>query len=683
MKYADKLSLGLATGIAVLLCIIQTAKFHRTPPIPTGSKEFSGDRAYALLRTITTNYPDRLWGSEGVGDAYLFLEQYVLDLQSQFGVGRVEYELQNETILGDPRVIWAGFDPTSPFISGPQTTGGGAVADCETAGGFIERPCFVYNLNVLVKGVGITPPDRTLMISSHLDAVRGSPGASDDGSGTVAALELMRAVAALELEHDVLFTISDGEEQGIYGAGIFRLNSTYRDVPSACIVLEAGGAAVARAFIGRANSAELVKALQKYAPQPAAYSFVNWLENVLSIGYTDSSIHMRSGIQCIDLNFLDDRWAYHTSEDSLEKVTPGALQQIGGNALGMIVGMIESNTVPRRFQPGEDPFAGILNNFLFTDDEPVANSGLVYMSLFDTSVWIFASQTEATAVLITCAVVFSLISFGLTVSIGKTRVKVVLNYALGRDLPLVFWTFVFGFALPFVAHFAAVDWKAATTWHIEGKHQARILLGVLSSIFSYVLLVRFFVLKLLGKCGRGESSMDVHGKVDASVLHDKAGETESEELTEQVKNWSLDLYLSVAVFQAILLIGMSAALVDFAQVFFWAPFFMMVGLVWQVLLERYTSVDELYVLAGRDIISIFLPILMIFDIWSMLINLFPYYLQELDFAFVIPGIIGLPVGLSMLLALPLMVRVSPTGLNKFAIFWGVCLAIVIIAVFAV
>lgn len=685
MNFADKLSLGLAVALALLLCIIQTAKFHRTPPIESGSTSFSGDRAYALLKDLVTGNPDRLWGSPGVESAFLSLEQYVLDLQSQFGAARVEYELQNETVLGNPHNIWAGLDQSSPFISPPQSTGGGPVDDCETAGGFIERPCFIFNLNVLVKGVGITPAGRTLMVSAHVDAVRGSPGASDDGSGTAVTLELMRAVAALELEQDVLFTISDGEETGAYGAGLFRVNSTYKDVPSAVIVVEAGGAAAVRAVISRSNSPELVKAVQKFAPQPAGFSFVNWLDNALQLGYTDSSVHMRSGIQAIDLIFLEDRWAYHTGEDSLDKVTPGALQQMGGNVLGMITGMIESDTVPRRYQPNEDPsgFTGILDNYLFSDQEPLANSGMVFMTLFDTSMWAFDSTTDAMAAMITCAVLFTIVSAALTVYLGKVPVTLILNYSLARNIPLVLFTFVLGFSLPFVAHFAAVDWKEVTTWHVEGKHQARILLGVLASIFAYVLLVRFLVLKVLDKCGRGAGDVAESGKSEEQIVAGKTEEVEDDGISQQVENWSLDLYLAVASFQAILLVAVSAALIDLAQAFFWAPLFMMLGLIGQALLERFTSLNKLYVLAVRDVVSIFFPSLMYFDFYALIINLFPYYLEELEYGVAIPGIVGLPVGITMLLALPLMVRISPSALNKFAIVCGASLLIVLIAVLAV
>lgn len=59
---------------------------------------------------------------------------------------------------------------------------------------------------------------RIAMISAHYDTVRGSPGANDDGSGTILTLELARVLADLPTSQEVRFAFWGAEEQGLIGS---------------------------------------------------------------------------------------------------------------------------------------------------------------------------------------------------------------------------------------------------------------------------------------------------------------------------------------------------------------------------------------------------------------------------------------------------------------------------------
>ena len=61
-------------------------------------------------------------------------------------------------------------------------------------------------------------PDRYVFIGAHFDAVSGSPGADDDGSGTVAVLELARALSGCKLNRTVRFLFFSNEEAGTVGS---------------------------------------------------------------------------------------------------------------------------------------------------------------------------------------------------------------------------------------------------------------------------------------------------------------------------------------------------------------------------------------------------------------------------------------------------------------------------------
>ncbi len=80
--------------------------------------------------------------------------------------------------------------------------------------------------NVIVTKPGRTYPDSVIIIGGHYDSVvydgtnpmLWAPGANDNASGTVAAMEAARLLADIELEATVIFACWAAEEQGLYGA---------------------------------------------------------------------------------------------------------------------------------------------------------------------------------------------------------------------------------------------------------------------------------------------------------------------------------------------------------------------------------------------------------------------------------------------------------------------------------
>lgn len=82
-----------------------------------------------------------------------------------------------------------------------------------------------YN-NLVVEIPGKVNPDKVLIVGSHLDSTAGdtwraervAPGADDDASGTVALMELARALVGLSLGCTVRLVHFTGEEQGLWGS---------------------------------------------------------------------------------------------------------------------------------------------------------------------------------------------------------------------------------------------------------------------------------------------------------------------------------------------------------------------------------------------------------------------------------------------------------------------------------
>ncbi len=75
--------------------------------------------------------------------------------------------------------------------------------------------------NVVAVKLGTRFPNRYIVVGGHQDAVPGSPGADDNGSGTAGTLEIARVLAGVESYISIVFIAFDAEEQGLYGSNHF------------------------------------------------------------------------------------------------------------------------------------------------------------------------------------------------------------------------------------------------------------------------------------------------------------------------------------------------------------------------------------------------------------------------------------------------------------------------------
>ncbi len=72
--------------------------------------------------------------------------------------------------------------------------------------------------NVVVTKVGSRHPEWEIVVGGHMDAGQVSPGADDNGSGTVGTLEIARVLANIDTDVTFRFITFDGEEWGLYGS---------------------------------------------------------------------------------------------------------------------------------------------------------------------------------------------------------------------------------------------------------------------------------------------------------------------------------------------------------------------------------------------------------------------------------------------------------------------------------
>ncbi len=78
-------------------------------------------------------------------------------------------------------------------------------------------PREVWN-NLIVEITGTKAPNEVLILTAHFDAVPGTPGADDDGTGTVAILEIARVLKGFKPERTIRLVLFNLEEVGLLGS---------------------------------------------------------------------------------------------------------------------------------------------------------------------------------------------------------------------------------------------------------------------------------------------------------------------------------------------------------------------------------------------------------------------------------------------------------------------------------
>src|SRR5690606_40810352 len=72
-----------------------------------------------------------------------------------------------------------------------------------------------YNVIAERKATLPNPGGKAVIVSAHYDSVPGSPGANDDGSGTVLCLELARVLRRLPTQQAIRVCLWGSEEYGL------------------------------------------------------------------------------------------------------------------------------------------------------------------------------------------------------------------------------------------------------------------------------------------------------------------------------------------------------------------------------------------------------------------------------------------------------------------------------------
>lgn len=206
--------------------------------------------------------------------------------------------------------------------------------------------------NVLGRLPGKTK--RLIVITSHFDTKSGiSPtfqGANDSGSSSGVLLELTRMLSRQTLETEFLIAFLDGEEcreqygptDGLHGSRHLAqqlVDSGGAPHVEAVIVLDMIGDADLNVTIPRNGSRSLIKELFYAAHEMGTRSAFGLGKGSILDDHVPFLQAGMPAIDVIDFDYgsapgLNDYW--HTTEDSMDKLSVGSLQKIGDTILKMI-----------------------------------------------------------------------------------------------------------------------------------------------------------------------------------------------------------------------------------------------------------------------------------------------------------------------------------------------------------
>ena len=190
--------------------------------------------------------------------------------------------------------------------------------------------------------IAVRPGRRSeaIAIVSHYDSVPAGPGAGDDALGVGVSLEAARVLAArADRNWTLMILVTDGEEAGLMGAAALV---TDRDVTSrlqAYVNVESiGSAGDPTLFETGPGNGWLVVPWARLAPRPNGASFGLEIYRRLP-NDTDFSILKRQGIPGLNFAIVGDSYAYHTTRDTPERLSPLTVRHTGEQVVALMTAL--------------------------------------------------------------------------------------------------------------------------------------------------------------------------------------------------------------------------------------------------------------------------------------------------------------------------------------------------------
>lgn len=257
---------------------------------------------------------------------------------------------------GEEALRWAawqvGLGPRIPGTRGNGEAVDGIAARLEDLGWTVERQRFVYQATGLTNLVARRGEDTSALVilGAHFDTrpvadrdpanpTQPVPGANDGASGVAVLLELGRVLAEREPSRAVWLVFFDAEDSGdIAGwdwvVGSRHFVSTLEIQPEAAVIVDMVGDADLQLYWERGSDPYLAAEIWRVGEQLGYPAFVPEPRHAL---LDDHTPFVQAGMPAVDVIDFDYPY-WHTTHDTLDKISADSLEQVGRTLLAWLLG---------------------------------------------------------------------------------------------------------------------------------------------------------------------------------------------------------------------------------------------------------------------------------------------------------------------------------------------------------
>jgi len=257
-----------------------------------------------------------------------------------------------------------------------------------------------YNTVAEISGTDPKLKDQVVMLGGHLDSWIAGTGATDNGAGTVVAMEAVRILKALGVKprRTIRIALWTGEEQGLFGSkgyckehfGSAALSTAPDQMALPEFMRRATGPLEVKpeqklisAYFNVDNGSGKIRGVYTQGNAAVAPIFAQWIAPLKDLGVTTLTMRNTGGTDHLSFDavgipgfqFIQDDLDYetrthHSNEDVVERLQPADLEQIATvEAIFVYNAAMRDQMMPRKPLPdpaGEEkkraPIEGIFPN---------------------------------------------------------------------------------------------------------------------------------------------------------------------------------------------------------------------------------------------------------------------------------------------------------------------------------
>jgi carboxypeptidase Q len=241
-----------------------------------------------------------------------------------------------------------------------------------------------HGFNTVAEIPGTDPglKEEVVMVGGHLDSWIAGSGATDNGAGSVVAMEVMRILSALEVKprRTIRIALWSGEEQGLFGSkgyagqhfGSFPTSTTPEQMDLPESLRKAAGPLTLKpeqklisAYFNVDNGTGRIRGIYTQGNSAVGPIFKQWMEPLKDLGVTTISNRDTGGTDHLSFDavgipgfqFIQDPMDYetrthHSNMDTYERLQPGDLKQIAVvEAIFVYNAAMRDQMIPRKPLP--------------------------------------------------------------------------------------------------------------------------------------------------------------------------------------------------------------------------------------------------------------------------------------------------------------------------------------------